>query len=222
MVARLGLGERGRYPPGAGRRAGAGAAGSSRPGTSGRHRHRPDPSGLGGRARRHAQEAVRRGGRSAAHRLHEDVQAGAGRRQARAGPGRRPAGMVLQGRRRQRGGAGSRLRLARLRPGRRRGAGDRRPLSDRPRRHAAPAGLCAGQRVLRPCHREVQLSVAGPFQAAAMLLRARTAHRPPARRRHRLIARPARQRADLRQALPVGRGQYEPHHRQPGSASFQI
>ena len=61
---------------------------------------------------------------------------------------------------------GKPLGLARFREGRRRGAGDRRHLCDRRRRHAVPGRLRAVQRVLRPRHRARQLSLPRPQQAA--------------------------------------------------------
>ncbi len=85
----------------------------------------------------------------------------------------RPAGVVLQGRRPLRRRARRAAGLAGLRRGRRRGAGGRRHLRRRQGRHAVPDRLRAAQRVLRPRHGAAELSLARPFQAAAVLVRAR-------------------------------------------------
>ena len=75
---------------------------------------------------------------------------------------------------------GGDLVRARLRARRRRGAGDRRHLSDRRARRAAPPRLRARQRVLRPRHRAAELSLPRPFQAARVELRPGAADRRPA------------------------------------------
>ena len=105
-------------------------------------------------------------GRGAPDRFHAHVPGRAGRWQARRWRRRPAARMVLQGRwqpacrpRRTAGHAG-------FRAGWRRGAGTGRDLPDRPRRHAVPPRLRAGQRVFRPCDRAAQLPLACPFQAA--------------------------------------------------------
>ena len=67
---------------------------------------------------------------------------------------------------RDRGRARQAAREPVLRARRRRGARDRRPLPDRPRRHALARRLRARQRVLRPRHREAELPLSRPFQAA--------------------------------------------------------
>ena len=72
---------------------------------------------------------------------------------------------------------GGDLSEPRLRARRRRGAGDRRRLSHRRRRPAAPARLRARQRVLRSRHRAAELSLSRPFEAARLQLRPGAADR---------------------------------------------
>ncbi|MGH1558644.1 hypothetical protein ACRAWD_15060 [Caulobacter segnis] len=63
-------------------------------------------------------------------------------------------------------GPGQALTSPSFAQGRRRGARDRRDLPDRPRWDSPSPGLLPGQRILGPCDRTRQLSVASPFQAA--------------------------------------------------------
>ena len=106
---------------------------------------------------------------------------------------------------------GAPLAIARLRARRRRGARDRRHLPDRRRRHAAPARLCARQRILRPRHRARQLSVARPFQAAPGRARRRAAARRSAAGRARHQPDPARRRGAVGEAVPVRRSEHVAH-----------
>ncbi len=179
---------------------------------------------LGSAATRDSMHAKAANGDEAdADRFHEDVPHGARGRQAGQGRDRRAAGVVLQGRRQLRGGAGQAAHLARLRRGRRRGAGGRRHLSwsasdGTPWR----IGFALVNEFSDHVMERQQLSLSRPFQAAAVLLRARDAARRPARRRARHVAHPPRRQGDLREAVPHRRGEHVAHHRQSRAPPFQV
>ena len=87
---------------------------------------------------------------------------------------------------------------------------------------AVPRRLRARQRVFRPRDRAGELPVPRALEAALLLVRAGAAGRRTAAQGRGHLAHPPRRQGDLGKAVPLRRGQHEPHHRQPRIPPLQV